>query len=298
MSHSTERRTPVCLAPFGSLAVWADGQSVICCEDKGPPAGQLNAVETMAELVTSEKMRSVRKQFMRGEVPDGCRACLDEAQRQPTVKNYYDDIFDWDRLAPAYDETTGSVSATRYLLIALGNLCTYACRMCFDKLSTRLSSDRHRMFGVQPVGYRRNDIDKVIKFIRENPIEVVTFHGGNPINEPRFLDVLAELPNEATVEIISNGSTFMCGSTDIRPLLARFRRAHFNISLDGTRRITEYVRVHSDFDTVYEHFTGVKAMTNTPVNLHSTITDLNLFDLPAYYAMVLDGKFAGAASFS
>jgi hypothetical protein len=32
-------RKPLCVAPFASLALWADGQSVICCEDKRPAAG-------------------------------------------------------------------------------------------------------------------------------------------------------------------------------------------------------------------------------------------------------------------
>lgn len=298
MSQKPENRTPLCIAPFVSLAIWADGESVICCEDKGPQAGRLGLVDDVSGLVNSEKMRTARRQFLRGEVPEGCRACLDEATRQPTVHNYYQERFHWPDVAEAYDETTGDVSRTQYLLIALSNLCTYSCRMCFDKLSTRLSSDRHRMLGVEPVGYRRNDIDKVISFIRANPIRIVTFHGGNPINEPRFLDVLNELSDDVSVEIISNGSTLTSGKVDIRAHLSRFERVHFNISLDGTRRTTEYVRMHSDFDDVFRHFTEIKALSNTTVNLHNTITNLNLFDLPAYYTMVLTGKFADADSIS
>ncbi|MFF4219081.1 twitch domain-containing radical SAM protein [Streptomyces nondiastaticus] len=298
MTQRSEKGTPRCIAPFLSLATWADGETVICCEDKGPTAGRLGHVGDVSELVNSEKMRSARKQFMRGEVPAGCRACLGEAAHQPTVHDYYQESFRWEDVAGAYDETTGRVSETRYLLIALSNLCTYSCRMCFDKLSTRLNADRHRMLGVEPIGYRRNDIDKVIDFIRANPIRVITFHGGNPINEPRFLDVLNALSSEATVEIISNGSTMVSGKTDIRPHLARFQRVHFNISLDGTRRTTEYVRVHSDFDAVFRHFTEVKALPNATVNLHNTITNLNLFDLPSYYTMVLSGQFAEADSLS
>ncbi len=170
--------------------------------------------------------------------------------------------------------------------------------MCFDKLSTRLNADRHRMLGVEPVGYRRNDLDKVISFIKANPIRAVTFHGGNPITEPRFLEVLTALPSDAAVEIISNGSTLTSAGQDIRPHLERFRRVHVNISLDGTRDTTEYVRVHSKFDDVYQHFTDLRALPNTTVNLHNTITNLNLFDLPAYYAMVLSGQFAEAESIS
>ncbi|MCD9195284.1 twitch domain-containing radical SAM protein [Streptomyces albireticuli] len=298
MGQKAEKRTPLCVAPFVSIATWADGESIICCEDKGPEAGRLGLVSSMSELVNSEKMRTARKQFMRGEVPEGCRTCLDEATRQPTVHNYYQDKFRWQDVADAYDETTGNVSRTQYLLIALSNLCTYSCRMCFDKLSTRLNSDRHRMLGVEPIGYRRNDIDKVIDFIRANPIRIVTFHGGNPINEPRLLDVLNELSDDVSVEIISNGSTLSSGKTDIRPHLSRFERVHFNISLDGTRRTTEYVRVHSDFDNVFRHFNEVKALPNTTVNLHNTITNLNLFDLPSYYAMTLSGEFADADSIS
>lgn len=298
LTQSSEKRTPLCIAPFVSLATWADGETVICCEDKGPTAGRLGHVGDVSELVNSEKMRTARKQFMRGEVPPGCRPCLSEAAHQPTVHHYYQEKFDWEDVAGAYDEATGRVGETRYLLIALSNLCTYSCRMCFDKLSTRLNSDRHRMLGVEPIGYRRNDIDKVIDFIRANPIRIITFHGGNPINEPRFLDVLNALSSEATVEIISNGSTMISGKTDIRPHLARFERVHFNISLDGTRRTTEYVRVHSDFDDVFRHFTEVKALPNTTVNLHNTITNLNLFDLPSYYTMVLSGQFAEADSVS
>ncbi|WP_189176520.1 twitch domain-containing radical SAM protein [Streptomyces lasiicapitis] len=298
MSQKPEDRTPLCIAPFVSLAVWADGESVICCEDKGPQAGRLGLVDDMSGLVNSEKMRIARRQFLRGEVPAGCRACLDEATRQPTVHTYYQEKFNWRDVAEAYDETTGDVSRTQYLLIALSNLCTYSCRMCFDKLSTRLNSDRHRMLGVEPVGYRRNDIDKVISFIRANPIRIVTFHGGNPINEPRFLDVLNELSDDVSVEIISNGSTLTSGNVDIRPYLSRFGHVHFNISLDGTRRATEYVRMHSDFDDVFRHFTDIKSLPNTTVNLHNTITNLNLFDLPAYYTMALSGKFADADSIS
>ena len=296
--HGTGSKRPLCIAPFASLAVWADGESVICCEDKGAPAGHLGLVDDMSELVNSDKMRSARKQFMRGEIPEGCRACLDEATRQPTVHNYYEENFRWEDVAEDYDEATGTVGKTRYLLIALSNLCTYSCRMCFDKLSTRLNSDRHRMLGEPRIGYRRNDIDKVIGFIRANPIRAVTFHGGNPISEPRFLDVLNELSSDASVEIISNGSTLTSGNEDIRPHLARFRRVHVNISLDGTRRTTEYVRMHSKFDDVFAHFTEIRELPNVTVNLHNTITNLNLFDLPAYYTMVLSGKFADADSIS
>jgi hypothetical protein len=298
MSKGTEKRPPLCIAPFLSLAVWADGESVICCEDKGPAAGHLSRVDDMSELVNSETMRATRRQFMRGEIPQGCRSCLDEVTRQPTVFNYYQENFRWSDIADDYDGETGAVGRTRYLLIALSNLCTYSCRMCFDKLSTRLNSDRHRMLDVDPVGYRRNDIDKVIDFIRANPIRAVTFHGGNPIDEPRFLDVLTELSSEASVEIISNGSTLTSGKTDIRPHLRRFRQVRFNISLDGTRRTTEYVRMHSKFDDVLRHFTEIRALPNVTVNLHNTITNLNVFDLPAYYTMVLAGEFADVDSIS
>lgn len=298
MSQKTEKRAPLCVAPFVSLATWATGESVICCEDKGPSVGRLGSVDDVSELVNGEKMRSARKQFMHGEVPEGCRACLDESTRQPTVYHYYKEHFRWEDVAGAYDETTGRVGQTHYLLVGLSNLCTYSCRMCFDHLSTRLNSDRRRILGMEQIGYRQNDVDKVIRFIRANPIRIVTFHGGNPINEPRLLDVLAELPSEATVEILSNGSTLTCGGADVRPHLSRFRRVHFNISLDGTRRTTEYVRVHSKFDEVFRHFTEVKALPNATVNLHNTITNLNLFDLPAYYTMVLWGKFASADSIS
>ncbi|MGI5171247.1 twitch domain-containing radical SAM protein [Spirillospora sp. CA-253888] len=298
MTGEPGERAPLCVAPFVSLAVWADGESVICCEDKGPVAGRLGSVDDVSELVNGETMRSARKQFMRGVVPGGCRACLDEATRQPTVFHYYRDTFRWEDVAGDYDEASGTVTGTRYLLIALSNLCTYSCRMCFDKLSTRLNADRHRMLGTEQVGYRRNDIDKVIDFIRANPIRAVTFHGGNPINEPRFLDVLTELSSDASVEIISNGSTLTSGHTDIRPHLARFREVRFNISLDGTRRTTEYVRVHSRFDDVLRHFHEVRALPNVTVNLHNTITNLNVFDLPAYYTMVLSGEFADADSLS
>ncbi|MFI0446997.1 twitch domain-containing radical SAM protein [Actinomadura sp. 6N118] len=298
MTHETGKRAPLCVAPFVSLAVWADGESVICCEDKGPAAGHLGSVDDVSELVNSETMRSARKQFMGGKIPGGCRACLDEATRQPTVFHYYRDNFRWEDVAEDYDEATGTVGRTRYLLIALSNLCTYGCRMCFDKLSTRLNSDRHRMLGVEPVGYQRNDIDKVIGFIRANPVRAVTFHGGNPINEPRFLDVLTVLASDASVEIISNGSTLTSGNVDIRPHLTRFREVRFNISLDGTRRTTEYVRMHSRFDDVLRHFTEVRALPNVTVNLHNTITNLNVFDLPAYYTMVLSGEFADADSIS
>ncbi|WP_435693977.1 SPASM domain-containing protein [Streptosporangium nondiastaticum] len=88
MTRRSEKGTPRCIAPFLSLATWADGETVICCEDKGPAAGRLGHVGDVSELVNSEKMRSARKQLMRGEVPAGCRACLGEAAHQPTVHDY------------------------------------------------------------------------------------------------------------------------------------------------------------------------------------------------------------------
>ena len=154
------------------------------------------------------------------------------------------------------------------------------------------------MLGHPKRGYQHNDIDKIIRFIRSNPIHTVTFHGGNPINEPRFLDVIDALPSGAMVEILTNGSTLQSGGKDIRPHLERFKQVKLIISVDGTRETTEYIRVHSDFDVVSKHLEEAKDLSNTIVNIHNTITNLNVFNLPAYYSMVLWGELASADAIS
>jgi len=235
-------------------------------------------------------MRKTRMQFMNGEIPKGCAACLREVKYQPTVHEFYQSLFAWDDVEGHYNGDTGEVDQTRYLLVALSNLCTYSCRMCFDLLSTRLSADRHRIFGSEVIKYKPNNIDKLIAFIRRNPLHTVTFHGGNPLSEPRFLDVIEAVDSSAKIEIISNGSTLSPGGVDVLPHLRRFAHVHFNISLDGTAKRTEYIRRHSDFEVVVKHFDALRAVPGATVNIHNTITNLNVFDLPAYYSKVLFGR--------
>ena len=292
------KKIPLCVAPFLSIAIWADGSSIICCDDRDPPVGRLGSVDDVSELVNSERMRNARKQFMKGEIPAGCSACIEESKHQPNIYHYYNYYFEWKNVTDYYNEIDGTVNETQYLLLALSNLCTFSCRMCDESLSTRFDSDLHNMLGQPKRGYQHNDVDKIIRFIRSNPIRFITFHGGNPINEPRFLDVLDALPNDAMVEILTNGSTLQSGGKDIRPHLERFRQVKFIISVDGTRKTTEYIRVHSDFDTVIRQLEEAKELPNATAEIHNTITNLNVFDLPAFYSMVLWGEFARSDTIS
>ena len=292
------KKTPLCVAPFLSLAIWSNGASVICCHDQDPPVGRLGSVDDISELVNSERMCNARKQFMKGEIPAGCSACIEESKHQSSMYHFYEGYFDRADIADYYNEEDGTVSQTKYLLLALSNLCTYSCRMCAGELSTRLDTDLHNMLGVPQKGYLQNDFDKIIRFIRSNPIHTISFHGGNAVNEPRFVEVLSALPSSATVQILTNGSTFTSRGKDIRPHLERFKEVLISISLDGTRMATEYVRVHSDFDAVFRHFEEAKELPNAIIDIHNTVTNLNLFDLPAFYSMVLWGKFADSHSVS
>ena len=284
-----------CPMPFCHVNVKQEGK-VSACWRYPDRIGDYTS-ESIVEIWNGDKLKTLRKQLLNGERPEGCRSCWDmedsgvKSTRQQTTEDYKK-IADFDTVKEIVaDDYSMPLTNLKSVEVRFDNICNLMCRHCSPDYSSvwevavkRDESLNKKMielgtFRKQEEHVKLNDqiIDE-IGSLSDNLIEVM-LAGGEPLyhnKHYKFIESLLPNANKIMLSYNSNLTTLEYKGKNILDLWKNFRRVLLRVSIDGDRDCYQYVRVHNDLDKVEANIARVIELPNTKVSATCTTSLLNI----------------------
>jgi organic radical activating enzyme len=275
--RSMTKTKPFCTVPWDHVYLSAFGQFGLCCVANNPKT-DLN----FEEHWNSDRMKSIRVQFMNGTVPEkDCSKCLDKRYSSNPSYVYRNRLSGDDYLE--FLEQTDSTGKTSYFPRTTDIrtiYCNFKCRICNEHNSSSIKIAR----GKKVVAI--NPSDKIeISDERLKRLKYINFCGGEPFMSPynwELLERISRLSDSERESIFLNFDTNLSfpGNTfeKAMSILTRLPRVRFQSSLDGTGKIGEYIRVGLEYEKFIEHLSRIKE-ASIETWIQYTGTSLGIQDL-------------------
>ncbi len=287
--------TNFCPMPFCHVNVKQEGKVSACWRYPDRIGDYTN--ESIIEIWNGDKLKTLRKQLLNGERPEGCRSCWDmedsgvKSTRQQTTEDYKK-IIDFETVKKTIaDDYSMPLNNLKSVEVRFDNICNLMCRHCSPDYSSvwevavkRDDALNKKMiqlgtFRKQEEHVKLNDriIDE-IGSLSDNLVEVM-LAGGEPLYHDKhykFIESLLPNANKIMLSYNSNLTTLEYKGKNILDLWKNFRRVLLRVSIDGDRDCYQYVRVHNDLDKVERNIAQVIELSNAKVNATCTTSLLNI----------------------
>jgi radical SAM protein with 4Fe4S-binding SPASM domain len=284
-----------CPMPFCHVNVKQEGKVSACWRYPDRIGDYTN--ESIVEIWNGDKLKTLRKQLLNGERPEGCRSCWDmedsgvKSTRQQTTEDYKK-IIDFETVTTLIsDDYSMPLGNLKSVEVRFDNICNLMCRHCSPDYSSvwEIAVKRDEVlnkkmielgtFRKQEEHVKLNDqiIDE-IGSLSDNLIEVM-LAGGEPLyhnKHYKFIESLLPNANKIMLSYNSNLTTLEYKGKNILDLWKNFRRVLLRVSIDGDRDCYQYVRVHNDLDKVEANIARVIDLPNTKVSATCTTSLLNI----------------------
>lgn len=260
----------VCPYPWLVSSFEMDHTARVCCDgelgrrtiksEEGEDFSLKESFE-LGDVVNAPILKSLRRSFLRGELPDFCRGCEKKGETEAAAPRevYYDAYKQWMPLAISKTREDGSLPGPMYksLDISLGNICNLTCRMCRPEFSQKIAPF-YEEFGLsftQLDSSLKEDEQKVffknLELILPH-LSHISFQGGEPTVSPwhqKILELILELGLSAKIELIYvTNATYI--PVRLMKLWAKFDVISFNLSLDAIGESYEYIRPPAKWEDV------------------------------------------------
>ena len=285
-----------CPMPFCHINIKQEGKVSACW--RYPDRVGDYTEESIVEIWNSDRMKTLRKQLLNGEKPEGCRSCWDmeasdvKSTRQQTTEDY-SKITTFEKVVNSIDEDYAMpLSSLKSIEVRFDNICNLMCRHCSPDYSSVWEiavkrDERLNQKMIQLGTYRKqedhvrltdNVITEVGQVISPNLVELM-IAGGEPLYHDKhykFIESLLPNADKIMLSYNSNLTTLDYKGNNILDLWKNFKRVLLRVSIDGDRDCYQYVRVHNDLDKVEQHIAQVIELPNTKVNATCTTSLLNI----------------------
>lgn len=261
---ATENSASFCVAPFTTLSLYPTGLVTFCC--KNPTVLGSYRQSSLDELWSSPQLKQIRQSSLSGKRHPSCAHCW-QLEDQNAAASWRQNLNT--RLAHIIPEILaaakpdGAIAAMpRYVEVSMSNLCNLRCRMCSPELSTSLGKlweEPGEPRGGPPLLQR--PFARLETFIDDlktigPSLEEVFFFGGEPLIDKNLLAVVEALePWKARIAASLNTNLTMLTRSGVAILerLQEFRSFNLSISIDGHRKLNEYIRVGTQAGAVERH---------------------------------------------
>ena len=228
-------------------------------------------------LKDSQNWRSIQKTiFDNNSWPRPCSQCKDQEEKIGSSMRV-----DYLNRFPDYNPLTTDLSIKK-AIISFSNLCNYACIICnpsssskiYD-MSTRLDrspSNWDRKWE-RNLSAERETLNEILDYADE--LTMITFSGGEPFLIKEYYSVLDKLPDNCSVQIITNVSVY---NPEFISRLKKFKRIELCLSLDGYGKINEAIRLNSNWENIEKNIRKIKnKLKNAALKLTPTWTNFSIY---------------------
>lgn len=273
----------ICPAPFVSNVQWAYGMVKMCCNDNDTEGDDLE------EAWNSSKRMKARSQWLKGEVPDRCKSCVSGQLNQNGIEliGHYRSQFP--SFEPEHCDEDGRMRAgPKYLHLSPHNTCQLACRMCMPEVSTSYG----KLFNGKAI--KTDNRASTIEYVKSvaHQLQNYVFHGGEPMNDDSFIDILNILHpyrNQMRISVLSNGMSLKSRGKDVISVLKEFPKLEYMLSIDGTPEVNEHQRELSNTARMIANYNRLASeIPHAEVRVNQTLTNLTIANMPAFYRYLND----------
>jgi len=289
-------KSNMCHLPWTSLETRPDGRYKPCClyreELKDTSGKKYNTTEhSISEVMNSDAMDDLRKQFLNGEKPSSCSSCWKEEAVGKTSKRQHM----WLK-AGVIGQThiQKNIVSPRFIDLKLGNICNLKCRICSPHSSSQWTNDmikidpnrkdywkkfnRDGLWPRQPNKFYE-DLEKHIDSIRFFEIT-----GGEPLMiKEQFLIlrkcVEAGVADKIEVHYNTNGTQYP--EEAVKDIWPHFKRVEIAFSIDDIEKRFEYQRhpaVWTEVDSNINRFLN-SGLKNLSTQICTTLNFFNIWNI-------------------
>lgn len=276
-STPSPQSSSFCIAPWTHIFAKPTGIVHPCCESQ-TPLGRLDG-QSLLEAWNSEEYQELRRQFLKGQAPEGCKSCYSlEKSGAPSMRQQMNERHAGDFKFVQETTAEGAVPRLnlRHLDIRWSNKCNFRCRSCSVEWSSSwlgdilaLEGGTHVLNSHQPERYHHQvtqepkvlmphlDWEEIENVVLPQ-VESISFAGGEPLIQEetyRILDALDRLKRyRVKIAIVTNLSHFGSKSQNLFALLSKFQQLTVTASADATGARYDYFRKGGSWETFSRNF--------------------------------------------
>jgi len=310
----------ICAHPWQHLHSWPDGKAMLCCVahggDKHGAVGDFS-VNSYEEIMNSDKMNQIRKDFLNGEKPVECSACWKAEELGKS--SFRLDIGLSDEVRDLMERTSdnGELPETKmyYMDYRFSNLCNLGCQTCGSPLSSTIANKRENNESensilrdrgvlsergtVTSFVYARPDFMEVDVYPYLDDCRSFYFAGGEPLMHQEHLDILNYLNDNKLynkhIMYSTNLSILSWKGNDFIDIWKNFSNLMFWCSVDAHGPALEYVREYSNHDTIFKNLQKLldakKDHPQMKINICCTHSVYNAYCFPEFIDFLYEQGF-------
>ena len=317
MSNKVSDLKNFCILPFIHVATTTEGNVRLCCKvNRKKVAVKDNnekfniASDSISDIWHSNYFKEIREKILQDERLPECAICWAEEEnfdkewtevgpKQFLPSKRMKENVKWkEELNTSFDEIVQDPKIA-YFDIRLNNLCNLKCRMCWPQFSSQIVKEqKHFQNNGQDTWYndlnfnKIEDISLFWKSLENHIFDVneITFVGGEPTLHDEMYDLLDTFVEKGyskniTLKMTTNLTNLQNRLLKVLPL---FKKVIFNVSLDGTDKVNEYIRFPSDWKSIMNNLD--KLLEHDPEKVTINISYVvqiynifNVFDMAKWY---------------
>lgn len=230
-----------CSAPWRGLHISTAGEIRTCCSGKLSFGNIIS--DDINTALQNPKLKEIRKSIINGELPDEyCGGCKISARKKLYCEmdwhNSLNDDFNIEKATTNYDYTV--IFDARW-----NNTCNSSCLYCGPRDSSKWAS----ILEIETKKHNITQKENISNFFEQNKknLKTVSMIGGEPLLINENVSLIDKIPEQATIDVITNLNVDLIKNKVFQKLLAK-KKVHWHISFDNTEDQYEYVRQGSKWD--------------------------------------------------
>jgi MoaA/NifB/PqqE/SkfB family radical SAM enzyme len=283
-----------CILPWVHTQIGIDGSILTCGEVTNNAKMSCKNDESLSDVWNNEKYKSIRQQFLNGEIPSQCDMCFKKesmGHESDRMKghSWYSDYFY--HVEQTQDDGGLPLNLLKSMDLRLSNICNFKCRTCGPEASSALAKDwafltKKKIENAQIRAF--NHIQDFLDYMGDvlHQLEKIFFVGGEPflmIEQFKLIESLNNAQKNESIELYynTNLSVTKYGKTSIVEILKNYKSVVFNVSIDETHERGAYIREGFNwevFKTNIRHFS--QGLNNLRINYNITVSNINAYYLP------------------
>lgn len=239
----------LCVYPFINLI--NDYGSAVQCQKNSNP---LTKIDSMSDWQTDPAFLPLRHNMLAGiQMPKNCNVCYEREESNGESARQFESL-EWAlNLRLKHEQDLANITHPVLYEIRPSNKCNIMCRMCDDKHSHLIEQENKKIgFPITTDQWQMQDFpyDK----INFDTAKRIYWAGGEPTIMPEFYTFLRKcIEQKQTNFDLCIGTNAVKISNTLFDLLKEFPRVTFSVSFDGYKKINDYIRWGSNFDSLREN---------------------------------------------
>lgn len=210
-------------------------------------------IDSIGDWSTAPGFTKLRNDMLQGVLkPDNCNLCYERETNGGESARQFESL-EWAmRLRLQTEKDLSKITSPLLYEIRPSNKCNLMCRMCSPDLSSLIEKEqkKHTQYKIWQTRLADYPYDKIDWANMEN----VYWSGGEPTVMPEFYAFLRKCIEEKNTNFdLTIGTNGMKISDTLLGLLRDFTQVTFSVSFDGYKKVNDYIRWKSDFDTIRDN---------------------------------------------